>query len=138
MSAETESLFAEIGIVVVPTNVRRSTLGELECCCERTVERLIEKHGVDHARFVLRTICETVNNKRELVAPTVYAVSDVALAHPNWAEHASEWLDAFDGLDIPALRSQCRKTLRISQIRPALGVLIYDRLLPVLGVKRLV
>ena len=123
----------EIGITIVPINVRRSILGEAETCAERTIAKMIERHGAGHARFVLRTIVETVNNRRELVAPTIEAVSDVALAHPEWTDRAGDWLDAFDALDLPALRSRARRNLRAVRVREAMAAMIFDRLLPVLG-----
>lgn len=129
---------AALGITIVPNSVRRSTLGELECCCERTIDRMISRHGEGHVIFVLKTITETVNNKRELVAPTIEAVSDIALGHPDWAERASEWLDAFDALDLPALRSLARQNLRVVRVREAMAAMIFERLAPTFGNKRLV
>jgi hypothetical protein len=136
MNPTAAALCDEIGIRVVPPG-RRSALCDLETCAERTIEKMVERHGVAHARFVLRTIAETVNNRRELVAPTIEAVSDVALAHPAWAERAGDWLDAFDLLDLPALRSQARTNLRAVAVRDAMAALIHDRLLHHLGSERL-
>ena len=126
---------AEIGIKVVPAG-RRSPTCDLDTCAGRTIEKLVERHGAGHARFVLRTIAETTNNKRELVAPTIEAVSSVALAHPEWTSRG--WLEAFDRLDLAALRSQARRNMRASPAREAMATLIFDRLLPILGDEMLI
>lgn len=126
-------LCADLDIEIVPTNVRRSTLGLRQCCAERTIDRLIRTHGYGHVRFVLLTLSQTTNNARELVAPTIEAVSDVALAHPRWVNRASDWLDAFDGLDLAALRGRAKRNARAAKVRPAMATMIFDRLLPILG-----
>jgi len=126
---------AEIGIKIVLPG-RRSATGDLETCAERTIEKLIERHGAGHARLVLRTIAETTNNRMELVAPTIEAVSAVALAHPEWTERG--WLEAFDCLDLAALRSRARRNLHASPAREAMATLLFDRLLPLLGDERLI
>lgn len=118
----------ELGIEIVPTNVRRSTLGERQCCAERTIDKMIAKHGEEHVRFVLITISETVNNGRELVAPTIEAVSDVVLAHPTWIREASIWLKMFDRLDLSSLRAKAKRNARACRVREALATMIFDRL----------
>lgn len=135
MPSTADAICAEIGIRIIPINVRPSVLGELETCAVRTIEKMVERHGAGHARFVLRTIAETTNNRRELVAPTIEAVSDVALAHPEWTERG--WLEAFDALDLAGLRSLIRRNLRAAPAREAMATLIYVKLLPALGDERL-
>lgn len=135
MPSTADAICAEIGIRIIPINVRPSVLGELETCAVRTIEKMVERHGEGHARFVLRTIAETTNNRRELVAPTIEAVSDVALAHPEWTERG--WLEAFDALDLAGLRSLIRRNLRAAPAREAMATLIYVKLLPALGDERL-
>lgn len=128
---------ADLGIKIVPPNIRRRKLGELETCCEKTIDNLIEAEGESHVVLVLKTLTETTNNRRDLIAPTVYAVSDVILAHPKWIKQASIWFEAFDGLDIPALRLRAKKA-RVAEVRRALATLICDRLMPVFEAKQLV
>lgn len=139
-------LCRELGIAIVPTKVRRSRLGELECCCELTIENMIAKHGVEHVRFVLISICETRNNRRELVAPVLEAVSDIILHHPDfttrpWSSADGEprgWLDLLDEIDIPALREIAKQNRRVASVREGLGALIHYQIVVKTHVKGLV
>lgn len=40
--------------------------------------------GAHHLRTVIMTIVETKPNKRALIAPVIWAVSDVPNAYPDW------------------------------------------------------
>lgn len=136
MQSTAAAICAEIGIKVIPTKARASTLGELETCASRTIEKLVDNHGAAHARLVLISLAETVNHRRELVAPTIEAVSDVLLAHPEWADRG--WLDAIDTLDLAGMRSRVKRNMRAAPVRAAMATMIFDKLLPILGDERLI
>jgi len=62
-----------------------------------TLERILHKHGEGHLRFVLSTIAETKGAGGLLTEVTLWAVSDLVRACPQWAdERASDWLEAWD------------------------------------------
>lgn len=128
----------ELGIKIVSSKKYRAALDELELCCEPTLEKMVRKHGQEHTIFVLRTITETKNNKRELVAPTIEAVSDIVLCHRAWWQRdAGKWLDAFDTLDLPKLRQIAKSNQGAVRVRHAMAALIHDRLLPALDPMKL-
>ncbi|RZN33903.1 hypothetical protein [Bradyrhizobium sp. Leo121] len=74
------NLCDELGISIVPVTRQRKLM---ETFAHDTLERILREHGADHLRSVLITIVETGDaNKRQLVTPVIYAVSDILLAHP--------------------------------------------------------
>lgn len=131
-SLSAREVCAEVGIKIIRPG-RRSATSDLETCAERTIEKLIERHGAGHARFVLRTIGETEGNAEELVAFTIEAVSRLVLAHPEWADRGLEWFEAFDRIDLKAIREQCRKVVRFVPMADGIGTIVFDRLLDLLG-----
>lgn len=128
------ALCAELGIQILPRNMRRSSLGELETVAAQTIERLISDHGEGHARFVLTAIAETVNNRTELVAPTILAISDIVRAHPEWAEQrAGEFLDALDALPLAEIRAGVKRNRIAVPIRQGMAAIIHARIAPILS-----
>lgn len=125
---------ADLSITILPRHMRRSSLGELETVAVQTIERLIADHGEGHAVFVLRAIAETVNNRTELVAPTILAISDIVRAHPEWADRrAGEFLDALDTLPLAEIRSGVKRNRIAVPIRQGMAAIIHARLMPVLS-----
>lgn len=114
-------------IRVIPTTKRRSPG---ETCAEQTMERILAEHGAGHLVFVLRTIVETDNNKMELVAPVIYAISDIVADYREWADQVTPWFESFDKMGIPALRSALKRRKRGRQ-RQRLYDAFLDRLEPV-------
>lgn len=56
--------------------------------------------GEGHARFVLRTICETnEGSQRAISASVVGAVSDLVRTQPEWAD-SPHWLEFFDRINL--------------------------------------
>lgn len=123
-----QDICAALEIEIVPTSVRRSTLGRTQTCAGATIEALIASHGVGHTVFVRRTITETVDNGSELVAPTITAVSKIAFAHPEWVEKGLAWFDAFDEIDLPMIRQRARRNLRAVPVAEAMAAMIFERL----------
>lgn len=123
---------ADLGIEVVKPG-RRSTVGLPQTCAERTIANMLRKHGEPHTIFVLRTIAETDGNANELVAHTIEAVSRLVLAHPTWADRGLEWFEAFDRIDLPAIRDQCRRIVSIVPMAWGIATVVFDRLFDILG-----
>ncbi|HWL06741.1 MAG TPA: hypothetical protein VNQ99_17695 [Xanthobacteraceae bacterium] len=102
----------------------------------KTMERIMNEHGEGHLIMVLRTIMESANNKTELVAPTIWAISDLILAHPEWPDTGLAWLEAFDGISLPQIRQKAKGNRSAAQPRAAICTLINDKLLPIFGDNR--
>lgn len=87
-------LCAEFDIKVVPKHTYPAP-GETRAIA--TLGRILQKRGEGHLRFVLSTIAETKGAGGLLTEVTLWAVSDLVRACPQWAdERASDWLDAWD------------------------------------------
>lgn len=84
----------EFGIVIVP-KYRYPEPGQTRAVT--TMERILHRHGEGHLRFVLSTIAETEGAGGLLTEVTLWAVSDLVCACPQWAdERTSDWLEAWD------------------------------------------
>lgn len=94
MRATVHDLCREFDIRIVPKHIY-PVPGETRAIA--TMERILRKHGEGHLRFVLSTIAETKGAGGLLTEVTLWAVSDLVRACPQWAdERTSDWLDAWD------------------------------------------
>jgi hypothetical protein len=118
----------DLEIEIVPTAVRRSPG---QTCAAQTMQRILEEHGEGHLILTLRTILESGNNRLELVAPTLWAVSDIILAHPTWTETGLAFIEAFDAIDLSDLRSRAKANRRAVAPRKAIATMLFEHLRPV-------
>jgi hypothetical protein len=81
----------------------------------------------------LRAITESEGNATELRAETIYAISDCILARPDWEKRGLAFLEAFDAMDLKALRLRAKGILPKHKARVVLGVLIWERLRQAFG-----
>lgn len=84
---------------------RRCRPGESRA--RQTIRRLALRHGDEHVRLVLRLIVESRNNRTELHAETIMAMSAVILANPAW-EARSGLMDAMDRIELGPLRQRAK------------------------------
>lgn len=124
MSPALASICKEFGIEIVPNHVRR---GPMQSYAGKTMETLQRKHGGSHLRMVLMTIVETENHANALAEPILWAVSDVVLVHPSWVDTGSEWLAAFDEIDLLDLWGRA-KVGGTPSARETIAALLVDRL----------
>lgn len=115
------AILSELGIAIVPVTKQRDVM---ETCAGNTLERIRKEHGAEHLRSVLISIVETTNNKRMLVAPVIWAVSDILLAHPTW--FGGEWLDAMDAVDLAEMHERAKANRRAAQPRQAIATMLFD------------
>lgn len=123
MNQDLASLCEELGVSVVSITKHRDSG---ETCAGGTLARILEEHGPAHLRSVLLSIMETGNNKDYLVAPVIWAVSDIILAHPDWFGGA--WLDAMDAIDLAEMHERARANRRAAQPRQAIATMLFERL----------
>lgn len=124
MTPQLASICSDLDIQVIPTTKRR---GPGETCATQTMERILAEHGPQHLTLVLRSIVETENNGLELVAPTMWAISDIVLAHPTWTA-TTDWLDAFDRADLSDMRARAKANRRAAQPRQAIATMLFEHL----------
>ena len=121
MSPELAAILESLEIRVVHRNAYREPM---DTHAADTMQRLLDRYGEGHLVMVLRSIAETVNNKRELVAPTLWAISDTIKAHPEWAS-STEFLDAVDAIDLGGVRQIAKENRRGAPLRHAINTMIY-------------
>lgn len=119
-----------VGITIINNNIRALPM---QTKAKETIRRLIDSHGAGHAIITLRAIVESDGNERELRSETIWAVSDCILARPDWAGRGLEFIEAFDSIDLRALRRQAKDILPEHRARIVLGVLLWERLQRALG-----
>jgi hypothetical protein len=72
------------------------------------------------------SIVETKPNKRMLVAPMIWAISDVLNAYPSW--FGSTWLQALDDTDLAEMFEQAAANRRIAQPRALIASLLFAQM----------
>lgn len=119
-----DALLDGLGIKLVPIYRRRAAA---QSHARGTMHEIRNQCGDGHLLFVLRCIRQTRNNRDELWSETIGAVSDIIIQRPDWADRASDLLDAFDQVPLGALRGKaiCRRPW---PVRATLRTLIYERL----------
>lgn len=89
-----QSLCDEFGVEIIPAH-RYPEIGQTRAV--RTILRIIRRHGEEHARWVLRTLVETSNNKAMIDETGLWAASDLVLAY--WADLQADpeaWFQVWD------------------------------------------
>jgi hypothetical protein len=123
MSETVDAICSELGIAIVPVTKQRDVM---ETCAVNTLERILREHGAGHLRSVLIAIVETTNNKKQLVAPVIWAISDMLIAHPSW--FSSELLDAMDAIDLAEMHELAKANRRACQPRQAISTMLFEKL----------
>lgn len=124
---------ADLGIEIIPTKVRRQTDGAPQTTAVATIDKMIHEHGEGHTIFVLRTIAETEGNADELVSYTIEAVSRLVRYHPQWTDRGLEWFEAFDRIDLKAIRDLCRQNIKIVPMAVGINTIVFNLLFDLLG-----
>jgi hypothetical protein len=73
------------------------------------------------------SIVETKNHKRELVAPVIWAISDILKAHPSWF-CGEKWFAALDEIDISEMRAKARVNKTVARPRQAIATMLLEHL----------
>lgn len=123
MSPGLAAICEELQVSVVPVTKQR---GVMETFAGQTMERVLKEHGPEHLRAVLISIVETENNKRMLVAPVIWGMSDTLLAHPTW--FGGEFLAAMDGIDLADMHERAKANRRAAQPRQAIATMLFEKL----------
>lgn len=113
----------ELNIRIVPVTKQR---GPMETCAVNTLEHVLRDYGAKHLRSVLMSIVETENNKRMLVAPVIWAVSDILLAHPSW--FGGDFLETMDRIDLAEMHERAKANREAAQPRQAIATMLFEEL----------
>ncbi|MCJ8520750.1 hypothetical protein ABID21_003973 [Pseudorhizobium tarimense] len=124
-----EAIFEEFGVKVVEKNVIPA-VGETRAVA--TLQRIINRHGQDHARFVIMALAGCANNKAALDETGIWATSDIILAfrknYPEIMENdVTRFLEFFDRVPVGMLQYWCFGLDGITNKRAALVGLLWER-----------
>jgi hypothetical protein len=125
MSRTLAGLLREFNVSVVPITQSR-TRAARQTCAGKTLAKIFRERGYDHLRAVIMTFCETRPNKRALVAPAIWAVSDVLHAYPDWFGDAR--LTAMDDIQLAELFERASANRRLAQPRASMAVLLFEHM----------
>lgn len=126
LPASVQSLCDEFEVRVVHKN-KVPRLGETRAV--GTLRKLIDRHGMDEARIVMRTLVETENNKHSLEAETIGAAADLLRARREQYEaDPSRWFAVWDRCPVAELQAIANDLRGFVPVRAALGGLIAERL----------
>lgn len=94
-----------------------------------TIRKMIERHGMETARIVFRTLLETENNKKSLEAETIGATLDLLLAcRQHYEDDPEKWFRVFDACPVAGLQGIAHDLRGRVPLRAALAGLIYERI----------
>jgi hypothetical protein len=127
MSTALADICHELEIEIVDIRQSRSRRPG-QTCAERTLLKILGDEGSAHLRSVLMSIMETENNKLMLVAPVIWAISDVLRGHPDWL--GDTWFKALDKIDLAELYINAKKSREAVAPRQAIATMIIERLRP--------
>lgn len=127
---EARAIFEEFGIRVVPANVMPA-IGETRAIA--TLDRIRNRHGEPHARFVVMTLAETANNKAFIDETSLWVISDMARAaaknFPDLVDNSvSDWFAFFDALPLGWLQYWAHDLDGLMPKRYVLVGMIWERM----------
>ena len=112
--------------VEVIDNARNRSRAARQTCAGKTLANIFRLRGYEHLRSVIMSIVETKANKRALIAPVIWAVSDVLNAYPEWFGDA--WFKVMDRIDLAEMFERASANRRIALPRSAIATLIFERM----------
>ncbi|MBB4272340.1 DUF3102 domain-containing protein [Rhizobium mongolense] len=126
VEAAVRALCAEYEIEIIPANVFPLP-GQTRALA--TMCHILAKHGEGHFRLVMTTLSETRDNNAMIDQTSLWAVSDLIRACPEWVEHrTSEWLEWWDRIPLGPIMATINQLRGFSHQRHALAGAIYYRL----------
>lgn len=126
LEARVRAICAEYDVEIVPRNVFPQP-GQTRAVV--TMCRILSRHGEGHYRLVMTTLSETRGNNALIDEMSLWAVSDLVRACPEWVEQrTSEWLDWWDRIPLGPIMATINQLRGFSHQRHALAGAIYYRL----------
>ncbi|NTG12685.1 DUF3102 domain-containing protein [Agrobacterium rhizogenes] len=120
------TICAEYDIEIVPGNVYPQP-GQTRAVASMCL--ILAKYGEGHFRLVMTTLGETRGNNALIDQVSLWAVSDLIRACPEWVEErTSEWLQWWDEIPLGPIMATINQLRGFSHQRHALAGAIYYRL----------
>jgi hypothetical protein len=108
----------------VVDNRRNRSRAAGQSCAGKTIERAYATRGYEHLRGVPMSIVETKHNKRMLISPVIWAVSDVLYCKPEWL--GDSWFKALDEIELGALYERAKASRQVAAPRAAMAIMIFN------------
>jgi hypothetical protein len=124
-SPRVPKLCAEVGLEILPTN---KAPGPGQTTAGSTLHAIYRSYGEGHLVMLLRTLLESEGNSGHVNEFTLYAISDVMVAHPEWPESGLKWLEVFDRIDLGDIREQARANRRAVPQRHGIAAALHREL----------
>lgn len=133
---EALAILSELEVTVVAKNVTPKP-GQTRSAA--TLQRIVRRHGPEHARMVIMLIVESVNNRAALDEASMGAVSDVLIAFKRayparYEASTTDLFEFFDATPIANIRALYTEGLDgVVNKRAALAGMIWERVIRVFG-----
>lgn len=133
---EAMAILTEFGVEVIPSSGHPRP-GQTKAV--RSLQKIVNHRGFEHARFIILTWKETNVRKTVLDAPTMWAISDTIKAvERNFPDllpgDPERWFKFVDGLPIAWLQDWARDLDGIIPRRCAMAGQMYERVKRVFGI----
>jgi len=76
----------------------------------------------------LRTFTETENRRVRIGAFALYAISDIMIAYPAWADSGLRWFEVFDGINLADIQRQAKANRATVPQRYGVSALLHREL----------
>ncbi|GAA2817131.1 hypothetical protein EDC40_103667 [Aminobacter aminovorans] len=119
-----QSLCDEFEVRIVP---KSAYPGPGETRAVGTLQKIISRQGMEHARLVMTTLAETENNKASLDQAAFGAASGLIRARPADVEDASKWLAVWDATPVGELQWISQDLRGVFPLNAVLAGMIYER-----------
>ncbi len=127
MADVVDGILADLEIETIPT---RQSRGPMQTKAGQIIRRIYRSHGEGHLIMLLRTISESNGNGLALIAPCLFGISDLMVAHPSWPARGLAWIEAFDDIDLMAMQRDASANRKATPQRAAIATLLYTKLAP--------
>lgn len=133
---EATMILEELGVTIVAKNVAPRP-GQTRSVA--TLQRIVRRHGADHARMVVMMIMESVNNRAALDEASLGAVSDIILAFKRayparYEANISDLFAFFDSTPVANIRALYTDGLDgVVNKRSALAGMLWERIIRAFG-----
>jgi hypothetical protein len=99
------AICADVGVEVLPTT---ATVRAGQTTARSTLQQILEDRGEGHVIQLLRTFTEAENHRARIDTFALYAISDIMVSRPAWADSGLRWYEIFDAIDIAAAQRQAK------------------------------
>jgi hypothetical protein len=125
LSVRLAGICADIGVEILPTT---ATVRAGQTTAGSTLQNILDDYGEGHVIQLLRTFTETENRRVRIDAFALYAISDIMVAYPAWADSGLRWFEVFDGINLADIQRQAKANRATVPQRYGVAALLHREL----------